>query len=228
MNPGFVIVVFAGLVFVALLIFIAIFNARLGRHSSPAAWMGNVRQFQNQMENANWRIKMIPWEDPSRPMTINAGGLLGAIPIVGALGFFVGVGIAAYETPEHLWAGLTVAVSSWLVALGGWWLKNRKVGLDWDVAPGRCVDRELQKILVPRGGQWNWCWRLVCEYEYLGIRYRVTPEMYWMGLASEAAAHKFLAKRIGPDGKCLLRVDPKNPLRTELLELGNQWSELCS
>ena len=222
MNPGLVIVVLAGLGFALILVFIAILKAKLDSNSPPNSWAGKVRGFQNQMETGSWRIKMIPWDDSSMPMRIDSSGFLGAVPILGALGFFAGLGIAAYDNPKHLWIGLMVAVCSWLAALGGWWLKNRTVRLKWDVAPGRCVDRELQKIPALRGGQWNWCWRFVCEYEYLGIIYRVTPEMYWMGLPSEEAAREFLAKRISPDGKCLLRVDPKNPLRTELLELGIQ------
>lgn len=211
-----------GSIFVVLGVVIAIVKAKIDSNSVPSAWMGTVRQFQNQRENAAWRVKIIPWDDISRPMTIDASGLLGAVSLLGALGFFVGLGIAAYDNPKHLWPGVIVAVGSWLAALGALWLKNQMVRLDWDVAPGRCVDRELQKVPVGRGRQWNWCWRFVCEYEYLGIYYRVTPEMYWMGLPSEEAAHQFLAERISPDGKCLLRVDPKNPLRTQLLELGHQ------
>jgi hypothetical protein len=100
----------------------------------------------------------------------------------------------------------------------GYWLKNRGGRLEWDIAPARCVDRELQKVPV-RGG-WGWVWRIVCPYEYLGIPYRVTPEVYWANFTSEAAAHKFLEARISREGECMLRVDPSNPLRTELLERG--------
>jgi hypothetical protein len=80
----------------------------------------------------------------------------------------------------------------------------------------------LRKVWIQgrRGGHWGWLWRIICQYEYLGIPYRVTPEVYWGSFTSEEAALKFLEERMSPDGGCTLRVDPKKPFRTELMDQG--------
>jgi hypothetical protein len=114
-----------------------------------------------------------------------------------------------------------IGVASLLVMFAGLWLKASLQKQGWDAAPGHCVDRELRKIYIPAiagagRGQWTWFWRVVCDYEYLCVHYRVTPEVSAMGFNSEEAAREFLAGRVSPDGTCTLRVDPKHPLRTEL------------
>ena len=168
---------------------------------------------------------MIPYDDTSKPMTLNLGGIVSIVPMVGALGFLGGLAMATYDEPKHISSGLILAVLSFVVMLGGAWLKARVVRQGWDVASGRCVDRELQKIWMPAGvvnagGHWGWFWRIVCEYEYLGIPYRVTPEIYWASFNSEEAALKFLEERISMNGECRLRVNPKNPFQTEFFEQG--------
>jgi hypothetical protein len=222
MNLPFIMVVCFGVLFLGIVIAAAIFNAKVGGSSVAAPWMGRVRGFQNEVENAGWRIQVIPYDDTSKPMTLSLNGVLAMVPVAGALGFLCGLALAVYDDRQHVKAGLILAVASWGVAMGGYWLKARGERQDWDVAPGRCVDRELRKVrLVGRGGgQWGWLWRIVCEYEYLGIPYRVTPEVYWSSFTSEEAARKFLEERISPKGECMLRLDPGNPLRTELLDQG--------
>jgi hypothetical protein len=221
MNSMFVFVVCFGTVFLGVAIASIIFNASAARSSRPAPWMRRVRQFQDEKENAGWRIQMIPYGDTSKPMTVNVSGLLGIVPILGALGFISGLAVATYDR-KYESSGLMVAVPSIAVALCGCWLKARYQVQGWDVAPGRCVDRELRKVWLSTGmgssgGGWGWIWRIVCQYEYLGIPYRVTPEVYWASFGSEQAALKFLEARIGSNGECMLRVNPKNPLQTELL-----------
>jgi hypothetical protein len=223
MNPMFIMVVCFGLLVVGVIVATAIFNVKVGSGAPLTPWMGRVRQFQDQQENAGWRIRMIPYDDVSRPMTISFGGLVGLVPVAGALGFLVGLALATYDNQQYLKLGLIVAVSGWLVGLLGVWLKARVVRLDWDVAPARCVDRELRKAWVvgsKGSGSWGWFWRIVCQYEYLGIPYRVTPAVYWGSFTSEEAAQKFLEERVLPKGECMLRLDPKNPLRTELMDQG--------
>jgi hypothetical protein len=224
MNTMFIFVVCFGVLVFGVIIATSIFNARVGGSSQPAPWMRRVRQFQNERENAGWRIQMIPYDDTSKPMTMNLGGILSIVPAVGIMGFIGGLAMATYDEPRHVSSGLMLAVLSFVVLLGGVWLKARVVRQGWDVAPGRCVDRELQKVWIPAGvntgGHWGWFWRIICEYEYLGIPYRVTPEVYWASFNSEEVALKFLEERISPNGECTLRVNPKNPLRTELMDQG--------
>jgi hypothetical protein len=222
MNPVFILMVCVGCFFLLVpLVANVVFNAAVGSDSPPAPWMRRFRRYQDQMANAGWRIQMIPYDDPSGPMTISLKGWRAIVPVVGAFGFFAGLALVFYDDGQYVTRGLVFAIASWLLALFGWWLKNREVKMDWDVAPARCVDRELGKIPpASPGGGCSWAWRLVCEYDYLGIPYRVTPEAHWSSFPSQAAAHKFLDERISPRGECMLRVDPKNPLRTELLKAG--------
>jgi hypothetical protein len=227
MNIMFILVVGFGVLFLGLVIATAIFNAKVSGSSQPAPWMGRVRRLQNERENAGWRIRMIPYNDTSKPMTISLSGVAAFVPVAGALGFLVGLAMATYDQGEHKQAGLIVAGLSFLTMLAGVWLKARYERQGWDVASARCVDRELQKILVPAGAgragsSWVWVWRIVCEFEYLGIPYRVTPAVHWAGFGSEGAAISFLEARIAPSGECMLRVNPANPLQTELLDSGSK------
>jgi hypothetical protein len=224
MNTMFIFVVCFGVLVLGVIIATSIFNARVGGSSQPAPWMRRVRRFQNERENAGWRIRLIPYCDTSKPMTMDSGGIVSILPMAGVLGFIGGLAMATYDK-KYESSGLMIAVLSFVVLFGGALLKARVVRQGWDVAPGRCVDRELQKVWMPVGaanvgGHWGWFWRIICEYEYLGIPYRVTPEVYWADFNSEEAALKFLEERISPNGECTLRVDPKNPLRTELMNQG--------
>ena len=221
MNTAFIFVVCFGVLVVGVIIATSIFNAKVGGSSQPVSWMRRVRQFQNERENAGWRIQAIPYDDTSKPMTMDSGGIVSIVPIVGVLGFLGGLAMATYDK-KYESSGLMIAVLGFVVLFGGALLKARVVRQGWDVAPGRCIDRELQKVWLPdsSSGHWGWFWRIICEYEYLGIPYRVTPEVYWASFNSEEAALKFLEERISANGECMLHVDPKNPLRTELMDQG--------
>ena len=221
MNTMFIFVVCFGVLVLGVIIATSIFNARVGGSSQPAPWMRRVRRFQNERENAGWRIRLIPYCDTSKPMTMDSGGIVSILPMAGVLGFIGGLAMATYDK-KYESSGLMIAVLSFVVLFGGALLKARVVRRGWDVAPGRCVDRELQKVWLPdsSSGHWGWFWRIVCEYEYLGTPYRVTPEVYWASFNSEEAALKFLEERISANGECMLHVDPKNPLRTELMDQG--------
>jgi len=221
MNTAFIFVVCFGVLVVGVIIVTSIFNAKVGGSSQPVSWMRRVRQFQNERENAGWRIQAIPYDDTSKPMIMDSGGIVSIVPIVGVLGFLGGLAMATYDK-KYESSGLMIAVLGFVVLFGGALLKARVVRQGWDVAPGRCIDRELQKVWLPdsSSGHWGWFWRIICEYEYLGIPYRVTPEVYWASFNSKEAALKFLEERISANGECMLHVDPKNPLRTELMAQG--------
>jgi hypothetical protein len=178
------------------------------------SWKQQIRQFQDERENAGWRIQMIPYDDSSRPMTVETNW----IATVGAIGFIVGA-VLLIRNPgkdTNLWLGL--AVGSLLLAFFGIWFQARRQRKDWEVETARCVDRELQKFRLPKGGGWGWFWRIVCEYEFHGEKFRVTPNVHqWINLSSEETAMKFIGENISPDGECKLHVNPKNPLQTELV-----------
>lgn len=222
MNIMFPFVVCFGVVFVGILIAQVVFNARVGGSSQPAPWMRRLRQFQDKTENEGWRIRMIPYDDPNKPMMMNWGGIVGMVPIVGGFGFIGALGMLSYNPARFQKPGLILAGVSFVTMLFGVWLKARREHQGWDIVPARCTDRELRKVLVSTdsGSGWTWVWRIMCEYPYLGTLYHVTPQVYWSSFASEEAALKFLEERISPTGECTLRINTKNPFQTELYGQG--------
>ncbi|MCX6896949.1 MAG: hypothetical protein NTZ16_15985, partial [Verrucomicrobia bacterium] len=97
----------------------------------------------------------------------------------------------------------------------------------WDVISARCVDRELRKIVSVNNDNSvsvQWAWRVVCEFNYEGRHYRATPKIHWSDAGqsespfwSEEKAKLFLEKSIFLSGECKLRVNPTDPLETELV-----------
>ena len=135
---------------------------------------------------------------------------------LGAIGFCVGV-LMIFRYGVEL--GLKVAVGSWAFGLFSIYWKSHKRESGWQVVQGRCLDRELRKIPISDlgdGGE-GWYWRVLCEYEYAGKKHQVTPNVQWMNCLSEAAAQKFINKRIAPNNSCRLQINPLNPLQTKLL-----------
>lgn len=224
MNLMFIMVAcFTGLV-LAVVIATAAIKILGGQGLQPPRWMGRMRRVQYDVENSGWRIQMIPYDVASQPLTVPSRGLLAIVPILGMFGFLIGIGLAVYDRSRFAGRGVLIAVSSWLIAWVVAWANQRWGDRPlWDVAQGRCVDRELRKVLLSAhgGGRWGWAMRIVSEYEYLGIRYRVTPEICPDCFGSEQEARAFLDQRISPSGGCTLRVNPKNPLQTGLIDQGN-------
>ena len=72
------------------------------------------------------------------------------------------------------------------------------------------MDREIK-----HAGGHDWAFRLMCEFVHEGKDYRVTP-LFWRTFGSEKAVQEFLGKQIGKDNGCLLYMNSRNPLQTEL------------
>jgi len=172
------------------------------------SWQNELRRYQNEQENAGWRIKIIPFDNSTQPLVVfNGLAFLGAIGFcAGLLIFFIG----------HTLVGLKIAVGSWAFGLFGIYLKNRQQKSGWKIVIGICIDRELRKLTIADGGH-GWYWRVLCEYEDAGEKYQVTPNVQWMNCLSEAGAQKFIKKRIAPDNSCRLQINRKNPRQAKLL-----------
>jgi hypothetical protein len=179
------------------------------------SWKEQIRQYQDERENAGWRIQMIPYDDSSKPMTVETNW----IATVGAIGFLTAFVLLFRNPGKDTNLRLEFAVGSLLLAFFGVWLKARRKRKDWEIESARCVDRELKKVRLPKGGE-GWYWRIVCEHEFHGEKYRVTPIVQWANFMSEEAAMKFIGEKISPDGECKLHINPKNPLQTELVGQG--------
>jgi hypothetical protein len=99
-------------------------------------------------------------------------------------------------------------------------VKRSRAG--WVQVAARCVDHEFRLVRL-QGGNANssagWVGRMVCEFEFGGMRYRTTPAVCWSYLrgreydfSSERRAEAFFKKHVGAEGSCVLRVNPQNPL----------------
>ncbi len=195
-----------------------VLKRKRGDDGQPSPLAQKVRQSQEEQENTGWRIEMISYDDPFKPMMIQTNG----IAAVGALAFIIGFFLLATNPGKYKSIGLWLAVGGFFVALFGIWFKARNARKNWEVVTARCVDRELKRARIFVNGRsgWGWFWRIICEYEYLGKAIRVTPTVYWSNFTSEEAAKKFLEERMAPDGECKLHINPKNPLQTELFGQG--------
>lgn len=158
---------------------------------------------------SEWRIKPIPFRNPSAMMETNWGALLGAL-------FFIGGIIAGFKVP----ALFSMALGGLVIGLVSIFWRGRIVRRNWKKVLAQCTDKEWKSVLgAPgqRGGiRKAWAFQLLCEFELEGTRYTVTPG-YWSTFISEERLRKFLDKVISPDGTCQLWVNPENPLQAELL-----------
>ena len=83
-----------------------------------------------------------------------------------------------------------------------------------------CIDREVREFEDPHSKSslkriTYWYPRILCEYYYEGQTYRVTPVIAkTTASGNEESAKNFLDVRIGPDKRCTLWINPKNPLQT--------------
>ncbi len=168
-----------------------------------------LRQYQDSMANLKWRIQLIPFDDPSKPMKIKTNRLA----LVGAVIFLGGIALHFVRRDiRFIW----VAVSGVVVMFVGGLLAARERRSGWIMLNAVCVDREIRPALMRYGKGITWPFRTLCRFKYAGNDYTVTP-MFGTSFASEEATANFLNRTIGPDGTCRLRVNPRNPLETELV-----------
>ncbi len=181
---------------------------------------------QEDGQSADWRIQLIPYDDRWSRFAIRRRADL-IVPL-GALGFVVGVVLAARQARALGLRSVQHSISLWIIGAGlvvmfvGVLLRLRREDRAWELVPAKCTDRELKSMYLAKSQRrgWHWFWRIVCEFDYNGARNRVTPSVYWVSFASEEAARQFLDQHVSPAGDCRLHVNPENPLQTELFTQG--------
>ena len=141
--------------------------------------------------------------------------------------FLGGMWLFFYNAEKYQALGLKVAGAGLLaihcaIILNALTAKAKRAG--WPVGSARCVRQKLHKHHSYEGGD-CWLWQLVCEMNYAGRKYQVTPKVRWSDVgqsessfSTEAKAQKFIGESISPSGACKIPVDPKNPLEAELLQ----------
>lgn len=178
-------------------------------------------EFIQKMSRSRWRIPYIPYE---KEVKVESNGLaaLGALVFLGSVGF-LSFKIMNNDAPKGITLYLVGAVAGLVLGIFGVWSKARRERQKWVKVNAKCIDREWQRIQTTRGsaaggmgGGWTWAFRLLCEFDFQGKHFKVTPG-YWTTFISEESLKSFFDKRIATDGLCELWVNPKNPLQAELI-----------
>ena len=146
------------------------------------------------------------------------------IPALGVVAFILGPAILLLAVVTRcgdemiLDVCFGLSIGGLAVAFGGLWGIAKVKRRGWLTLPARCTDRELLSFMSANGDMSGrvWGWRILCEYEYQGKKYTVTPRVGWCTWAKQNTAVKYLEKRVAPDGGCRLRVNPKSSYQTEL------------
>jgi hypothetical protein len=119
----------------------------------------------------------------------------------------------AFGTAGRLYGLAVCAVVGLSVALFGSLFSIALKKREWVIVNADCLDREI-------GQEWHshgqtWCFRTVCQFTLECKQYTVTPD-YSGIVASRQGAERFLGRAISPAGKCLLYVNPADPLEAEI------------
>ena len=126
------------------------------------------------------------------------------------------------------WTPPIVFVGGWVIGVTGTYLCARKARKGWLLADARCIKQMIKRVATSgAGGSSGFSAIIVCEYEYAGVKYRVTPKITAVAIVSFPTAgtvERYLRKKIAPDGTCKLHFNPGNPLQTTLY--GGGWLEV--
>ena len=109
--------------------------------SKPSPFAQKAHQFQDERENVGWRIEMIPFDDPFKPMMLQSS----AFASVGALALLIGFILLAYNANKYKMIAVWLVAGGLLMALFGLWFKARKIRKNWEFVTAHCVDCELKK-----------------------------------------------------------------------------------
>lgn len=161
----------------------------------------------NETETKPPRIKNIPFQKQMQFIKPNWAVLVG---VIGFLAFML---LATRGNLNWLYA----SVGSFIFALLSLAYKARKRRKNWKRITAKCLDNEFfkQKIFGADGTGVSWQIQMLCEFEYNGKNYKVTPS-FWRYFLTKWGAKKFLESKI-INGKCELHVNPDNPLETEVV-----------
>lgn len=189
---------------------------------APGHLTRQMRELQDNLRNAGWRIQWIPWQAAGRPERIYStrlsclAALVGVLLFLGSLGFFFAYPFWFDREPPK-WSPAILCFGAFgglAIILLGKIYAVRQQQQAWVQVRAKCVDREIREVRQRTLGNEIWDYRLLCEFDYGGKQYAVTPETAWvMALNSEQAARQYLEERIDADGNCTLWINPENPLQ---------------
>lgn len=178
-------------------------------------FLNRIRQLQDDIRNRGWRIHWIPWQEEGKPEYIYNTpfslftSFLGVSMFLGAIAYILYNRIDYDNAPKETIILITTAILGLFVAILGRIYADYKMRKDWIELVARCVDREIAKT-KDSDGDTVWVYRLLCEFDFQGKKYKVTPEIPNI-FNSEKKVREYLDKNISADGFCRLFIDPKNP-----------------
>ncbi|SLM28495.1 conserved hypothetical protein [Desulfamplus magnetovallimortis] len=177
-----------------------------------------LRKIQDNIRNSGWRIQHIPWQPEGKLEMYNPGSPLAWFAIIaGFFCFFGGPFTFSYQR-FPVWVGISIMVTGLALLMSSRFIAGRDLYGKFVAVEGKCIDREVQEFEdIDTDGNLIrntfWASRILCEFEYQGVAYQVTPIIVKMVACSrEEEANQFLDERIGDGGRCILWINPDNPL----------------
>lgn len=170
-------------------------------------------------QQPDWRIQPVPAYDhlPGRKAKSAEYGFFCVFGVI--LFTFAGLFLAR---PYWSLAAMLFSIAGASICLGWYAVMRRASRRTWVRVKSRCLDSEYRCLRVNTvanpggsGGGYTWGFRILCEYEWKGAIYRVTPQT-WRTFFFEAGVRHYLRRVINSDGECFLHVNPKNLLEVEV------------
>ena len=175
-----------------------------------------LRNMQDRLRNAGWRIQWIPWWEPDKPEFVNQKNPLSLIGIVIFIGVFFWNNYSFFGVTLTVSQEIAIALSGLGITFLGTILSAFQLQSGWKRIDAKCIDREIREYEKDPGDiTSSWGYRLVCMFSFDGNEYKVTPEPSTFGtFSSKQKVEKYLNGKISQSGYCQLWVNPKNPLQT--------------
>jgi hypothetical protein len=180
---------------------------------------GKLRKLQDNLRNAGWRIQHIPWQEEGKPEYYFNSPFTYVMILIGLAGFFGGIVLMA-KPLVSIPVGIGIAVAGLLMLFASRFAAGYIQYKGFIKVEATCIDQEVKEFEDPDSlNSMNrityWHPRILCEYSYKGRTYHVTPVIAKaVAFGNEESANRFLDERIGPDKRCTLWINPKNPLQT--------------
>ena len=180
--------------------------------------LSELREIQDKLANKGWRIEQILHAPSGKPVIIGFENWAGLLAVIAMMGFLIGLGMTIYLTKQGKSPdlGLYIATASGTVCALPLSIKNKLKKKDWVIVEAICIDREVLKAITPKGGL-TWASRILCEINHEGTTIQCTPTVHWSSWRTESDANEFLNSKIDGNGRCRLKVNPKNPLEANLV-----------
>lgn len=169
---------------------------------------------------APWRIEYIRVTKEKPKVEGNLLALLGAVIFVCSIFVFPAI-LVKLPVPEIFKDSALLIIAPALIGLFICFyaiLKTaRKKRKDWVMLKAVCADMQIKQVhtMNSNGRGATWTFRLLCDFEFDGQKYRATP-YFFSTFATRRGILKFLTQRITKEGIVEIYINPKNPLECEI------------